>query len=81
MPDFGELLNKAKQMASEHPDQIAKGVEKLEEFVDKQTGGEYDSQVESAGHMVENYLGAQEPGRQNQGGQQNQGGRQDTENR
>jgi len=73
MPDFGELLNKAKQMASEHPDQVVKGVEKLEDLVDKQTGGEHGSQIESAGHMVENFLGVhEEPGQQNPG-QQNQG--------
>lgn len=87
MPDFGKLVNKAKQMASEHPDQVVKGVEKLEELADKQTGGQYGNQVESAGHMVENFLGAhEEPGQQDHGqqdhgrpnqgqqrGQQNQG--------
>lgn len=76
MPDFGELLNKAKKMASEHPDQVAKGVEKLEELVDKQTGGEHSSQIESAGHAVENYLGAHESGQQGQAGQQRQPGQQ-----
>lgn len=72
MPDFGELMNKAKQLASEHPDQVVKGVEKLEEFVDKKTGGQYGNQIESAGHMVENYLGTQEQGQQAQPGQQAQ---------
>lgn len=76
MPDFGELLNKAKQMASEHPDQVVKGVEKLEELVDKQTGGQHGDQIESAGHMIENYLGAhEEPGQPNQNqAQPGQGG-------
>lgn len=69
MPDFGELVNKARKLASEHPDQVVKGVEKLEELVDKQTGGQHGDQIESAGHMVENFLGAQEhPGQQDQGG-------------
>lgn len=73
MPDFGELINKAKQMAGEHPDQVVQGVEKLEELVDRQTGGKFENQIESAGHMIEGFLGVHEhPGQQNQG-QQNQG--------
>ncbi|MBO0820864.1 MAG: antitoxin [Nocardiopsaceae bacterium] len=76
MPDFGELVNKAKNMASEHPDQVAKGVDKLQELVDKKTGGQYSDQIESAGDAVENYLGGREPGQdqrgQDQRGQQGQ---------
>jgi hypothetical protein len=74
MPDFGELVNKAKNMASEHPDQVATGVDKLEELVDKKTGGQYSDQIESAGNAVENFLGTQEPG------QENEDGRQDAQN-
>jgi hypothetical protein len=90
MPDFGELVNKAKNMASEHPDQVAKGVDKLEELVDKKTGGQYSGQVESAGNAVENFLGTQEPGQrqdqqgqedqQGQPGRQDEGWQQDTQN-
>src|SRR5262249_5076176 len=75
MPDFGEFVNKAKDMAGEHPDQVAKGIDKLEEFVDNKTGGQYSGQIESAGNAVGNYLGAQGTGQQQD--QQGQSGRQD----
>lgn len=73
MPDFGELVNKAKQMAGEHPDQVVKGVEKLEELVEKQVGGQHHDQVEGAGHMIENFLGVHENEGQQNPGQQNRG--------
>lgn len=73
MPNFGELINKAKQLAGQHPDQVSKGIEKIEELADKQTGGKYHDQVEGVGHAAENYLGApnpDNPGGQPQGNQQ-----------
>jgi hypothetical protein len=73
MPDFGKLINKAKEMAGQHPDQVSKGLEKAEDLVDKKTGGQYHNQVENAGHAAANYLGAQDqdrPGGQQQGGPQ-----------
>lgn len=74
MPDFGKLINKAKQMAGQHPDQVAKGLEKVEDLADQKTGGQYHSQVEGAGHAAANYLGApdldQQQGNQQQGGPQ-----------
>lgn len=77
MPDFGELINKAKQMAGEHPDQVVTGVEKLEEFVGKETGGKFEGQIESAGHMIENFLGVHEgegPKQQGEGPEQQKRG-------
>lgn len=84
MPDFGKFINKAKEMAGQHPDQVAKGLEKIEDLADKQTGGQYHNQVENAGHAAANYLGAPDedrPGGQQQGdfnqGRQQQGDRGD----
>lgn len=71
MPDFGKLINKAKQMVGQHPDQVTKGIEKIEDLADKKTGGQYHDQVEKAGHAAANYLG--EPGQDGPGGRQQRG--------
>ena len=60
MPDFGGVLNKAKELASEHPDQVTREIEKLEDLVDKQAGGQFGGQIETAGHFAANYLGAED---------------------
>jgi hypothetical protein len=61
MPDFEELIEKAKGLAGEHKDQVHKGVEKAEELAEKKLGGKFDGQVEQAGDMVEGFLGVHEP--------------------
>jgi len=61
MPDFEELLGKAKDLAGKHPDQVHKGVEKAEELAEKKLGGEFGGQVEQAGNMLEGFLGVHEP--------------------
>lgn len=72
MPNFGELINKVKQMAGQHPDQVSKGIDKVEDLADQKTGGKYDSQIHKGGDAAENYLsgGGQQQGGPNQGGQQ-----------
>ncbi len=61
MPDFEELMNKAKDLAGKHPDQVHKGVEKVEELVEKKLGGEFGDQVEQGGNLIEGFLGVHEP--------------------
>lgn len=60
MPDFGKLLQKAKDLAGKHPDQVHSGVEKAEDFADKKVGNQYSGQVDKAGNMVEDSLGVHE---------------------
>ncbi|HWG01922.1 MAG TPA: antitoxin [Trebonia sp.] len=62
MPDFGKLAKKVKGLAGQHPDTVGKAVEKAEEMGEKKTGGQYDGQIEQAGHWAEGYLGAEDPG-------------------
>jgi hypothetical protein len=57
MPDFGELFDKAKDLAGEHPDQVHSGVEKAEEFAKGKFGGQFGDQIEQGGNAVENFLG------------------------
>lgn len=67
MPNFGKLVDKVKQLAGKHPDQVNKGVGKAEQAADQKTGGKYDSQIKQGGDRAEGYLGTQGQGRPGQG--------------
>lgn len=67
MPSFGKLIDKAKQLAGKHPDQVNKGVDEAEHVTDEKTGGKYDSQIQEGGDRAERFLGTQRPGTQGQG--------------
>jgi hypothetical protein len=56
MPDFKSLINKAKELAGKHPDQVHSGVQKGEDFADDKLGGKYGDKVDQAGDKVEDYL-------------------------
>ncbi len=71
MSDFGELDDKAKQAAGEHPEQVDQGLDKAEEFADQKTGGRFDSQIQEGEQRAEGYLGT--GGQGGQGGQGEQG--------
>lgn len=66
MPDFKALINKAKDLAGKHPDQVSKGVDKGEEFAENKTGNKYDSQIQKGGDMVEGQLGVHDQDREQQ---------------
>lgn len=67
MPNFTKLVDKAKQLAGKHPDQVNKGVSQAEHVADEKTGGKYDTQVQQGGDRVEGYLGTQGQGAPDQG--------------
>ena len=64
MPDFKGLMNKAKDLAGKHQDQVHKGVQKGEELAENKLGDKYDGQVQKGGDMVEGALGVNESERQ-----------------
>jgi MT0933-like antitoxin protein len=66
MPDFKELLNKARGLAGKHQDQVHQGVEKAEDVAKDKLGHGHDSQVEKGGDMVEGALGVNDPERGSQ---------------
>lgn len=66
MPNFGKLVDKAKQLAGKHPDQVNKGVDKVEQAAEQKTGGKFDSQIQEGGDRAEGYLGTQGQGTQGQ---------------
>jgi hypothetical protein len=57
MPDFGKLFGKAKEQAGKHPDQVQKGIDKLQDLADKHLDDKYDGQIQKAGDMAEQALG------------------------
>ncbi len=66
MPDFGELFDKAKDLAGEHPDQVRSGVEKAEEFAKDKLGDNFGDQIEQGGNAIEGFLGVNEADEQQQ---------------
>jgi hypothetical protein len=67
MPNFGKLVDKAKQLAGKHPDQVNKGVDKAENVAQQKTGGKYDSQIQEGADQAKGYLGTQGQGTPGQG--------------
>jgi len=51
-----KLLGEGEQLAKEHPDQVDQALTQVEGWVDQQTGGKYDSQVQSLGIQAEHFL-------------------------
>jgi hypothetical protein len=89
MPDFSEFEDKAKQLASEHPDQVDEGLKRAGDLADQHTGGRFGDEIQQGEQRAEDYLGTggqggqggldqggQDQGGQDQGGQygQDQGG-------
>jgi len=73
MPDFSEFEDKAKQVASEHPEQVDEGLKRAGEFADQRTGGRFGDQIQQGEQRAEDYLGSGGQGGQGQGGQGGQG--------
>ena len=51
-----KLVSEGEQLAKEHPDQVNRAMTDAESWADQQTGGKYDSQVQSMGTEAENYI-------------------------
>lgn len=54
--DFNEMVNDAKKLASEHPDQAKAALDKGEGLIDERTGGKFADQVKQGGDAVEGQL-------------------------
>jgi len=74
MPDFSEFEDKAKQLASEHPEQVDEGLKRAGEFADQRTGGHFGDEIQQGEQRAEGYLGASGGGQGGgQGGQDQYG--------
>lgn len=54
---IGDMINKAKDLAADHPDQVDQGVDKVGDAVDQRTGGQHVEQVDKAQDAVRSRLG------------------------
>ena len=57
---MSEFMDKAKEFASEHPEQADQGLDKAAEMAGEKTGGKYDSQIQAGEQKVEDFLGVQD---------------------
>jgi hypothetical protein len=62
--DFGDVVKKAEEALSEHPDQVKGGLEKVGEFVKGKVG--HGEQVDAAIDKVEGMLGGKHADQQQQ---------------
>ena len=54
---IGDFVDKAKDLAGQHPDQVDQGIEKAGDVVDERTGDKHVSQVDKAQEAVRERLG------------------------
>lgn len=59
---IGDIVNKAKDLAADHPDQVDQGIDKAGDAFDARTGGTHVSEVDKAQEAVKDRLG--QPGEQ-----------------
>lgn len=56
---LGENMDKIKEMAGQHSDQVDTGLDKADEFVDEKTGNKYSDQIDKGRDELKNRLGQQ----------------------
>lgn len=57
MRNLNSLVDKARKVISENPDKVRTGLDKVEQMVDKTTGGKFSNQIHKGSDMVGNALG------------------------
>jgi hypothetical protein len=60
MSNFSNFVNKAKELASEHPDQVHSALDKIESLVNEKTDGKYADKIAKGEQLVEKQLGVPE---------------------
>jgi hypothetical protein len=50
------FLDKAKDLAGKHSDQVKQGIDKAEDAADQATKGKYSGQIDSAGDKAADYV-------------------------
>jgi MT0933-like antitoxin protein len=68
MPDFGEMADKAKDVAGDHDKQSDEVLDKAADFAGDKTGNKHDSQIQSGEDKAEKYLGVEDQDQQSQSG-------------
>lgn len=57
MRDLNSLVDKARKVISDNPDKVRTGLDKVEQMVNKTTGGKFSDQLHKGSDMVGNALG------------------------
>lgn len=55
--DFNEIVDEAKKLAGDHPEQAKAALDKAEEILDERTGGKFADQIHQGGDALEGQLG------------------------
>ena len=55
--DFNKIVDEAKKLAGEHPEQAKEALDKAENILDERTGGKFTDQIHQGGDTVEGQLG------------------------
>ncbi|WP_408015837.1 antitoxin [Rhodococcus chondri] len=51
------LVDKGKELAAEHPDQVNQAIDKVGDVADQKTGGKFSDKVDTAQDAAKNALG------------------------
>ncbi len=57
MVNIGGLFEKAKQAMQSNPDKVRDGLDKVEDLIDKKTGGQYKDKITQGADALEDALG------------------------
>ncbi|WP_278314732.1 antitoxin [Lolliginicoccus levis] len=57
---FGDMVNKAKNLAQKSPDKARAAIDKVEDTIDEKTGSKYGDHIRKGGDAVEGRLGISE---------------------
>jgi hypothetical protein len=57
-----EFLNKAKEFADSHDEQVDKAIDRTGEEVDERTGQRYDKQIDKGAEFAKEHTGEQDSG-------------------
>lgn len=53
---IGDFVDKAKDLASEHEDQVTEGIDKAADMADEKTDGKYSEQVDQGAEKAKEYV-------------------------
>lgn len=60
---MSDFMDKAKDFADKHDEQVDKGLDKAGDMADKRTGGKYDQQIDKGVDMAQQRTGQGDTGR------------------
>ena len=52
----GDFIDKAKDLASEHEEEVTEGIDKAADFADEQTGGKYSDHIDTGAEKAKDFV-------------------------